>query len=79
MELRKTSNIFLLLWLAKKYPFDKQENYDRIRDVIKHQKKLMFQDIFSPIWCSIVGHKKYNINKEGNPDDFACNRCCHFL
>jgi hypothetical protein len=71
---RETCNLLWILRLAKKYPDNKKYYYDRFWYVIKHQRKLMFEDTFLPLWCKIVGHKKY-IPDNNNPKEIACKRC----
>ena len=67
---RETCDLFWILRLAKKYPDNKKYYYDRFWYVIKHQRKLMFEDTFLPFWCKIVGHKKYTPDSD-NPVSFV--------
>ena len=76
---RETCNLFWILQLAKKYPDNKQYYYKRFWYVIKHQRKLMWEDTFLQFWCKIVGHKKYDANEGGYPKEIACRRCHKWL
>jgi len=71
---RETCDLFWILRLAKKYPDNKQYYYKRFWYVIRHERKLMFEDTFLPFWCKIVGHKKY-IPNSNEPKEIACKRC----
>ena len=75
---RETCDLFWILRLAKKYPDNKKYYYDRFWYVIKHQRKLMFEDTFLPFWCKIVGHKKYTPDSD-NPKEIACKRCHRWI
>jgi hypothetical protein len=71
---RETCDLFWILRLARKYPDNKKYYYDRFWSVIKHQRKLMFEDTFLPLWCKIVGHRKYTPDTN-EPKEIACKRC----
>ena len=75
---RETCDLFLKLQLAIKYPSNKKYYNDRFWYVIKHQRKLMFEDTFLPFWCKLVGHKKYTPDSD-NPKEIACKRCHRWM
>ena len=77
---RETCNLLWILKLMKKYPNDKKYYRKRFWYVVKHQRKLMWEDTFSHIWCKIVGHKQYNARDSlHDKPELACKRCHQYI
>ena len=39
----------------------------------------VWRDTFGRFTCMVLGHKRYDSNAGGYPEEWACRRCCKFL